>query len=192
VLHTLIALPEATRELPPSAVHLSEVEQLVSNQVGLFFSPKSDSSPDLPAALDWTADGGCPHVARGVREWQAYFDRLIQQGRATRAEHGGAIYWVAAERARTFSLLFPEARFGLSVAEIQTTLPSSDDALLALVTGWMSHLGPTTASQLGKLLGIPGPEIEKALLRMEASGAVLRGQFTGTAPRAGAPAPPGT
>ena len=31
---------------------------------------------------------------------------------------------------------------------------SSDDALLALVTGWMSHLGPATASQLGDLLGL--------------------------------------
>ena len=116
VLHTLIALPEATCGQPPSAVQLSEAEQFLS----LDLPSSSDSSPDRRAALDWTAEGGCPHVARGVSEWQAYFERLLQQGRATRAEHGGAIYWVAAERARTFSLLFPEARFDHPVAEIET------------------------------------------------------------------------
>ena len=63
---------------------------------------------------------------------------------------------MAAERAKTFSLLFPDAQFDRPVAEIQATLPSSDDALLALVTGWMSHLGPATASQLGDMLGLPG------------------------------------
>ncbi|MGA9811327.1 MAG: hypothetical protein WBQ64_01040, partial [Terriglobales bacterium] len=39
------------------------------------------------------------------------------------------------------------------------------------------------------MLGIPASEIDKALLRMEASGAVLRGQFTAAAAGAGAPAP---
>jgi ATP-dependent Lhr-like helicase len=41
-----------------------------------------------------------------------------------------------------------------------------------------SHLGPTGASWLGDLFGLPPAEIEKALLRMEASGSVLRGKFT--------------
>jgi ATP-dependent Lhr-like helicase len=50
--------------------------------------------------------------------------------------------------------------------------------VLAMITGWMGHIGPTTASALGGLLGIPASEIEKALLRMEASGSVLRGKFT--------------
>ena len=58
-------------------------------------------------------------------------------------------------------------------------VPSRDDALLALVTGWMSHLGPATAEQLGELLGLPAAEIDAALLRLEASGAILRGNFTG-------------
>ena len=141
------------------------------------------------ASLDRTAGGGCPHVARGADEWQGYFERLLQQGRATRAEHDGATYWVAVERAGTFSLLFPGARFDLPVKEIECALPSADDALLALVTGWMSHIGPTTASQLGDLLGLPGAEVEKALLRMEASGSVLRGQFTDKTSRASRPRP---
>jgi len=47
-----------------------------------------------------------------------------------------------------------------------------------MVSGWMTHLGPTTATELGDLLGLPSSDVEKALLRLEASGAVLRGKFT--------------
>jgi ATP-dependent Lhr-like helicase len=50
-----------------------------------------------------------------------------------------------------------------------------------MVTGWMSHAGPTTAGELGELLGIDSAEIDKALLRLEAGGSVLRGQFTAAA-----------
>jgi ATP-dependent Lhr-like helicase len=54
---------------------------------------------------------------------------------------------------------------------------SFDDAVLTAVQGWTAHLGPTTASEIGELLGLPASEIEKALLRIEASGAILRGKF---------------
>ncbi len=186
VLHTLMALPVWGQ--PPPPVQFSEAEQVFANQPELVLSPRSDSSKNSRASLDQTAGGGCPHVSCAI-EWQGYFERLLDQGRAVRAEHAGTNYWIAVERAQTFSLLFPGAKFDRAVAEIQTTLPSSDDALLALVTGWMSHLGPISASQLGNLLGLPGSEIERALLRMEVSGAVLRGQFTDKASRVAAPAP---
>ena len=189
VLHTLIAFPQTTWGQPPPAVRLSEAEQFFPERAAPTLTSQSDRSPERGPALDWTAEGGCLHASRSGREWRGYFDRLLEHGRAARAEHARVSYWVAAERAAAFSLLFPGARFDRPVAEVKASLPSADDALLALVTGWMSHLGPATPSQLGELLGLPASEIEKALLRMEASGAVLRGQFTGTASRAGAPAP---
>ena len=86
-----------------------------------------------------------------------------------------------------FSLLFPDANFDRPIVDIEGTLPSRDDAVLATVTGWMTHLGPITAQRLGSMLGLPVSEIETALLRMEASGAILRGKFTDEATRAGAP-----
>ena len=49
----------------------------------------------------------------------------------------------------------------------------------AMVTGWMSHAGPATAAELCELLGVPPSEIDKALLRLEAGGSILRGNFTG-------------
>jgi len=120
-------------------------------------------------------------------QWKFYFDRLISEGRAASTMCNGRSYWVAAERARTFSVLFPEARFEPVLAEVETAVPSREDALLTMVTGWMSHLGPTTATELGETFGISASEISSSLLRMEASGTILRGSFSGTAARANRP-----
>jgi len=125
----------------------------------------------------------------GTGQWKFHFERLALEGRAASAECGGRIYWVAAERAKTFSVLFPEATFAQELAEVEATAPTRDDALLALATGWMSHVGPTTATELAEALGIPASEISNALLRMEASGTVLRGNFSGEAARASRPRP---
>ncbi len=125
----------------------------------------------------------------GAGQWRFYFDRLVSEGRAASAVSNERTYWVAAERAKAFSMLFPDARFEPALAEVDGAVPSREDALLTLVTGWMSHSGPVTASQLGESLGIAASEISGALLRMEASGTVLRGNFTGAASRASVPAP---
>jgi ATP-dependent Lhr-like helicase len=117
----------------------------------------------------------------GTGQWKFYFDRLVAEGRAASAVSGGRFYWVAAERAKSFSVLFPDAQFEPKLAEVEESVSSRDDALLTLVTGWMSHLGPTTAGELGESLGLAASDVSSALLRMEASGTVLRGNFSGTA-----------
>ena len=132
-----------------------------------------------------------PELGRdyGTGKWQFYFESLIAEGRATSAVSGGKVYWVAAERGKTFSVLFPDAKFQPPVADVEPAAPSRGEALLTMVTGWMSHLGPITATAIGENLGLPASEVTGALLRMEASGTILRGNFSGTASRAGAPAP---
>jgi len=150
VLHTLAALPE---QFEPSSAE----EALVW---GRALSPVQPSAARL--------------------SWFAYFERLVSEGRAGTASVNGRRYWVAAERARSFATLFPAAEFVQTLADVETAQASRDDALLTLVTGWMSHLGPVTASQLGEQLGLPASEISNALLRMEASGTILRGNFTGS------------
>src|SRR5437868_7037575 len=114
-------------------------------------------------------------------EWDYFFDQLRRQNRVSVAEANGRKYWLASERGQAFAALFPPAHFDSQVLELQTAPTSAEDALLMLVTGWMAHIGPTTANKLGATLGLPATEIEKALLRMEASGSVLRGRFTDAA-----------
>jgi ATP-dependent Lhr-like helicase len=127
-------------------------------------------------------------VERSSTAWQSWFAPLPSQRRAIVVNSSNGRYWIAAERAKTFAKLLPDATFETPPPDLEQVAPSRDEALLATVTGWMGHIGPTTASELGSLLGIPASEIEKALLQMEASGAILRGSFTGST-RAGAPAP---
>jgi ATP-dependent Lhr-like helicase len=188
VLHTLVALPENLEMLmwgqPPPAVHSSEARPGAAD---LRF-PLQDHSP---VSLERADESVRPHVGTGA--WTNYFERLLNEGRAGIASLDRQRYWVAAERARSFQVLFPEARFEQSLADVEKGEASRDEALLTLVMGWMSAIGPTTASQLGNLLRLPASEIEKGLLRMEASGTVLRGQFTGAAgAQAGALAPHGS
>jgi ATP-dependent Lhr-like helicase len=109
--------------------------------------------------------------------WKEHFERLAAEGRAGRAKWSGITYWVAADKAKSFHSIFPQAQFESDLADIESAPPSSDDALLAMVRGWMQHVGPTTAAGLGSTLGLPASEIDKALLRLESGGAILRGQF---------------
>jgi ATP-dependent helicase Lhr and Lhr-like helicase len=191
VLHTLLALPEDQQledaqlmwGQPPSVVRSSEARP-VATEIKSFLAPSQpDAAPQNPKA-----EGGFPRIS--TAGWAGYFERLVLERRAGIASVNGRRYWVAAERARSFAALFPAAEFAQTVADVETGDVSRDNALLTLVTGWMSHVGPISASQLGEILGLAGSDIEKALLRMEASGTVLRGNFTGAAgTRPGAPAP---
>jgi ATP-dependent Lhr-like helicase len=179
VLHTLITLPV---NRVGADVPVCPAEQISAMGSG-------ESIPTDRASLGWTDGDVCPYVADAYPRWQHYFEYLRDQGRVTTASVGQRNYWVTAERARSFGLLFPDARFSPEPADIDGQAASREEGLLALVMGWMSHIGPTTASGIASLLGLLPSEIEQALLRMEASGAILRGKFTDDASRAGVPAP---
>src|SRR5205823_4658505 len=60
------------------------------------------------------------------------------------------------------------------------TLPE-EEALRRIVGGWLDVLGPTTVSASSKKLGLAPNKIATALIGLEASGAVLRGEFTARA-----------
>jgi len=109
--------------------------------------------------------------------WNNFFSQLVQERRATRARVGAGIYWVAAERMRAFAQVFRAAEFESQLADFESPAASREDALLSLVTGWITHSGPVTEDQLAALLGLPNSDVEKPLLRLESSGVILRGRF---------------
>jgi len=110
--------------------------------------------------------------------WNALFEQLVAERRAGRAHVDGGTYWLAAERLRVFTEMFPSAHFDEVLPNVESPEVSREEALLAIVTGWIAHAGPVTAGQLGSVLALPVSDIEKALLRLESSGVVLRGKFT--------------
>jgi ATP-dependent Lhr-like helicase len=131
-------------------------------------------------ALPESLDSVQPSIAGGnTRAWADYFSALVAARRAERAHSAGRIYWVAAEKAATFAAIFPGAILYSTLPAIEQAQPSREDALLLFLTGWFAHSGPTTANALGEFLGVAASDIEKTILRLEASGAILRGTFTG-------------
>jgi ATP-dependent Lhr-like helicase len=122
-----------------------------------------------------------PGGAQVATQWGGLFHQLVAEERVARAVVADDILWVAAERNKAFSTLFPGARFETQPAEIAEPVIARDDALLQLVRGWMAHSGPVEIPWLAHTVGLPAADIEAAMLRLEAEGRVLRGQFTGAA-----------
>ncbi len=124
------------------------------------------------------ASSGAGVVAKPIAAWADYFTALAAAGRAIRARCGVRSYWLAAEKTKTFAAIFPEATFDSQPPDIESQQPSRDDALFASINGWLAHLGPVTIPGLANFLGIAPSDVEKTMLRVEAAGSVLRGQFT--------------
>ena len=137
-----------------------------------------------------------------VASWQQFLPELLERWRVVRATVPVEMKtptqandaWVghppvsrsclvASECAKDFLLIFPEAQFEVAPPELPSTTASRDDALLAMITGWMMHCGPITAGALAYWLGLRTSDVEKTLLRLEASGSILRGNFTGQPPQ---------
>jgi ATP-dependent Lhr-like helicase len=126
-----------------------------------------------------------------VEAWQGFFNSLRQSNRVSRVRVSSVAqvemtappieaitwFWVTAEKAKAFRAIYPDAQFEDQLPSVEGETPSPEDALKAMVTGWLMHLGPTTAAALAALLHLPVAEIEKTLLRIETSGLVLRGNF---------------
>ncbi len=126
--------------------------------------------PELMPEADWQ---------HAIDDWTPFLAELIEGWRVVRTLVGQRRYCVASERAKDFALIFPDVRFDVTPPELPSNNASRDDALLAMVTGWMMHCGPITAHALAYWLGLSSSDVEKALLRMEAAGSILRGNFTG-------------
>src|SRR5947199_3334391 len=84
--------------------------------------------------------------------WAPFFEQLVAGRRAGLARVNNETYWVAAERVPAFNQIFPAARFEVPPANMESPTVSHEDALLALVAGWMSHSGLVTASQLASFV----------------------------------------
>jgi ATP-dependent Lhr-like helicase len=110
--------------------------------------------------------------------WGRFLDTLVMENRAVRATANGLRYWVAAERVPHFRAIFHDAQLEPAPTGAFGEAMRAD-AIFALVTGWSQHLGPFTVSQLASAIGLPQSEMEIAILRLESTGAVLRGTFAG-------------
>ena len=165
------AIEQVMRDGWPDVRDRDELQDALQTLIGV---------PETTEFLDPV--GGTSTVAPA---WSEPFDALVVEGRAARASVGGTIYWVAAERARTFRQLFPDASFEPALTEVEPSVPARHEAALAMVHGWMIHSGPVTIGSLSQRTGLPIEDVETALLTLESQGVVLRGQFSSDLGEAG-------
>src|SRR6266567_277078 len=162
-LQTLIALPEklAGKSLP--LIHTDDTDRKES-----ILKESSFDDRVAQALLPVQKRPSEESVRPEPTEWSPLFEQLRSSRRATRAKlttaqagvpvlHNSSEcwFWVSAEKAKAFRAIYPEAQFDDELPEVESESLSADDALKAMITGWLTHLGPTTASALAQLLRLP-------------------------------------
>lgn len=113
--------------------------------------------------------------------WASYFEELCAAGRVGTASVDNKIFWFAAEKAKSFSAIYPDASLMITPVNVEQDAISADAATVHLLRGWMLHLGPVTATELSKTLKLNLSDVDQTLLQLESSGLILRGKFRHTA-----------
>ncbi len=133
-----------------------------------FMAPEEAGGPERPMF---------PEEA-GERE-RSMFDGLVADGRAsTYTMPGGASVWVSAERVGELDLAVPGGRTEPAIHALDGDIETPEAALRELIRSRMEGLGPVTAAELGRPLGLSGRDVAAALVALEAEGFAMRGRFT--------------
>jgi ATP-dependent Lhr-like helicase len=86
--------------------------------------------------------------------------------------------WIAAERIPELLAIHPTLHFDIAPPPSRTKEWQRDAAIVEIIRGRMSLLGPTTAAELATSMNIEERDADAALLKLESEGAILRGSFT--------------
>jgi ATP-dependent Lhr-like helicase len=154
---------EMRRTLPPDmagrvgALDPSAIEEVMRESWPVVRDP--DELHDALLTLLWLPESS-------AEPWSAHFPALVESGQAralTVNSRGVSVSgWVATENRESVERVFA----------------SGDDPLLdVMVLGWMESIGPTTTGELADRLYLAPEQVAHAMLRLESSGQVLRGQF---------------
>src|SRR5216683_3191661 len=170
-----------------TAEELGRLDQAAIDRVREEAWPDAASADELHDALlvmgavtEREGVAGTRTDGTGDRSWRPYFDELVRAGRAATLGQAPRL-WIAAERLPLLHVVFP----GVD-PEPAVTAPERDrarswtreDALRELVRGRLEVAGPTSASAIGRDLGVAGADVDFALGALEHEGFVLRGHFT--------------
>ena len=91
--------------------------------------------------------------------------------------------WVAAERVPEFMAVHPDARLpgNLATPPSRARAWTRDGALVEIIRGRLSIVGPVTSGELAESLAVGEQDVFEALLALESEGVVLRfGKFLKT------------
>jgi ATP-dependent Lhr-like helicase len=173
------AIDEVRKDAWPDVRDAEELHDALQTLIALpeLSAPEPQNSDLNGAGTSAPVDELERSVSHSVPHWRKFFEDLSSQGRAGKATVGGRSYWVTAERTKLVASIFPAIGFDSSLAEIPQPAPSREEAISALLTGWLQHSGPIHAQALAGLFNLPESDVSNSLLRIEVTGAIMRGHF---------------
>jgi len=166
------AIAEVRAEAWPDARDADELHDVLQTLIAM---------PVMASGAGTAVPGPMPLadlVNESAKAWEPFFESLAAQRRAAVASIGERHYWLAAERAKSFVQIFPEGQFSVDLPEIAREVPQREDAIREMLAGWIEHCGPVTAQMLAQLLGLELKDVDRALLQIEGTGAVMRGKYS--------------
>jgi ATP-dependent helicase Lhr and Lhr-like helicase len=132
-----------------------------------------------PNEVQRTSDGASAEQFLSILTAEKRATRMLVGGQC-REHRAGRRFWVAAE-----GLPMVQAIYANTLVEPELIVPDSvreriwerPNAIREMVRGRMEVSGPITATELEDALMLPRPDLDAALLALEAEGFVLRGKF---------------
>ncbi len=121
-----------------------------------------------------------------LAQWQAWFDELVLQRRATTLSvpRAAAAFWTCAERIGLARTAYPDAVAAPQLAALPSTAArpeSREEAFGEILRGWLESSGPLTVAEMAERFAVDTATVEFALLKLETEGQLLRGRFRGGA-----------
>ena len=184
---------------PQTAKDMGKLDQGAIDRVRDEAWPRVENADELHDAL---VELGFIAAGEGA-EWQDFFAELKNDRRAAVLQAGSAdilsamsaqreqkaadkmsalpASWVAAERLPQLKAIYAAAALEPpivapeSFAQVNWTF---EEALVEVLRGRLEGLGPVTVAALASSFGLGKSDIESGLLKLEAEGFVIRGQFT--------------
>ena len=167
---------------PATASDLGRLDEAAIARVREEAWPEAEDIEELHDALNATGYIHHPEETGSlVGAWQGFFSQLASLGRATALKFHQGELWIAAERWPQFRVLYPQLWPVPELTlphELESQCWEPETALVEILRARLGALGPVEARQIAKQMDLSAPQIEQALLQLEAEGFVLRGQFT--------------
>jgi ATP-dependent Lhr-like helicase len=165
---------------PQTAKDMGKLDQGAIDRVRDEAWPRVENADELHDAL---VELGFLTMEEGA-DWQEYFAELKSDRRAAVLEVNPGTklsLWVAAERLPQLQAIYPSALFAPPIVAPESFAQFTwtfADALVEVLRGRLEGLGPVTVQALADSFGLGQSDIESGLLKLEAEGFVIRGQFT--------------
>jgi ATP-dependent Lhr-like helicase len=184
---------------PQTAGDMGKLDQGAIDRVRDEAWPRVENADELHDAL---VELGFLTEREG-EDWQEFFTELKNDRRAAVLQAGSAdilsatsaererteadkmsalpALWVAAERLPQLGLIFPSASLKPPIIAPESFAQVSwsfEDALVEVLRGRLEGIGPVTVAALVNSSGLGKSDVELGLLKLEAEGFVIRGQFT--------------